>query len=184
MIISKKKTFEQHDNETISYYRHSVKSIEINDILQNNLDVDVCIIGAGFTGVSSALNLANKGYKVVILEAKKIGWGASGRNGGQLGNGMRRDQFYIEKKLGLEHAKELWNLGLEAVQEVKDYISKYNIDCDIIRGILTAGFYKSDSNYFFDIINHMQKKYNFENYEYFNSEEIKKKLSLIEFIFV
>ena len=80
-----------------------------------------------------------KGYSVALCEARILGWGASGRNGGQLGIGMRKDQFFIEKKLGFEHAKELWNIGLEAVSETTKLISKYNIQCALQKGVIHAG---------------------------------------------
>ena len=124
MFNSKKNTFKQHDNESISFYRQSVANLNILNKLESNLDVDVCVIGGGLTGVTSAFNLATRGYKVVLLEARNIGWGASGRNGGQLSIGLRKNQQFLEKKLGFSHAKELWNLGLEAVRESKHFISK------------------------------------------------------------
>ena len=108
-------------------------------VMEAGFDLDVCIIGGGLTGVTSALNLAKSGYDVALLEARKLGWGASGRNGGQLSFGLRREQNYIEKLLGMNHAKELWNLGLEAVKDVKDYISTYKIDCGIQQGVVHAG---------------------------------------------
>ena len=81
------------------------KNIKINE-LSNNINTDICVVGGGLTGISSALNLAKKGYLVALCEARTIGWGASGRNGGQLGIGMRKQQSLIEKKLGFDHAKE------------------------------------------------------------------------------
>ena len=100
MFFSKKNTFEQHDNELKSYYRHSVQDLNIDHILSDNLNVDVCVIGGGLTGISSALNLKNKGYNVALVEARKIGWGASGRNGGQLGGGLRKEQKIVSTKFG------------------------------------------------------------------------------------
>ena len=143
--FNKKPTYEQHDNEKINYYQFSSSKIKVKNLLNENLKVDVCIIGGGLTGVSSALYLAKKGYKIVILESRQIGWGASGRNGGQLGGGLRKEQKILEKKLGLNHALELWKMGLEAVDEVKNNINKYKIDCDLQNGVLTAGYYKDDS---------------------------------------
>ena len=119
MSINKKNTFEQHDNENGSFYSNSVSFPNLSNNLDHNFEIDVGVIGGCLTGISSALNLANKGYSVLVLEARKIGWGASGRNGGQLGIGMRINQPSLEKKLGIKHAKELWKLGLEAVDEAK-----------------------------------------------------------------
>ena len=160
MIFNKKKTYEQHDNEKGSFYKNTVKPHNSRDILEDYLEVDVCIIGGGLTGVSSALHLAKKGYKVAICESRLIGWGASGRNGGQLGNGMRKDQFFLEEKLGIDHAKELWNLGLEGVQNALDLINKYKIDCNLQNGVISAGCFDNDLKYFKYEKKHLEKYYN------------------------
>ena len=76
--FSKKPTYGQHDNEKLNYYQCSSPKINIQNELRDNLKVDICVIGGGLTGISSALYLAKKGYKVVVLEARKIGWGAQG----------------------------------------------------------------------------------------------------------
>ena len=107
MSLIKKKTYQQHDNEEGSFYKYSVKPFKFSESLETNLKIDICVIGGGLTGVSSALNLAKKGYSVALCEARTLGWGASGRNGGQLGIAMRKDEFVIEKKLGFDLAKEL-----------------------------------------------------------------------------
>ena len=120
--FNKKPTFEQHDNEKENYYQNSSTKIDFISKLEDSIDADICIIGGGLTGISSALYLSKKGYKIALIEARKIGWGASGRNGGQLGGGLRKDQKEVENKLGINQAKELWNLGIEAVEEVKENI--------------------------------------------------------------
>ena len=107
MTFIKKITYEQHDNEEGSFYKSSVNPFKGSGYLNNYLEVDVCIIGGGLTGVSSALNLAKKGFSVALCEARTIGWGASGRNGGQLGIGMRKEQSLIEKKLRIYFQKVL-----------------------------------------------------------------------------
>ena len=139
-MFNKNKTYEQHDNEKLSFYRSSIDDFNSQDILSSTSDVDICVIGGGLTGISSALNLSNKGFSVVLCEARKIGWGASGRNGGQLGIGMRKDQYTIEKKLGLSHAKELWNLGLESVSDVKNLIKEHNINCHLVIGVMSVSY--------------------------------------------
>jgi gamma-glutamylputrescine oxidase len=177
MLNNKKRTFEQHDNEKGSFYRHSVSNLNISfGLVESNLDVDICVIGGGFTGISSALNLAKKGYKVVLVEARKLGWGASGRNGGHLGLGMRKEQSVVEKKLGISHAKELWNLGSEAVTEALNYISAYKIDCNIQNGVMLAGYYPNDNIHFLNEIEHMQKNYQYEKYEYFDLKQIREQV--------
>ena len=176
-MFNKNQTYEQHDNEKISFYRSSVEDLNSQDQLTSNIDVDICIIGGGLTGISSAINLSKKGYSVILCEARKIGWGASGRNGGQLGIGMRKDQFTIEKKLGLKHAKELWSLGLEAVEDVKNLIKENEIDCHLVNGVMsTACFEKDIDEYKFEI-EHMAKNYDFEGYQFFNKEKIREEIN-------
>lgn len=176
-MFNKNQTYEQHDNEKISFYRSSVEDLNSQDQLTSDIDVDICVIGGGLTGISSAINLSKKGYSVILCEARKIGWGASGRNGGQLGIGMRKDQFTIEKKLGLKHAKELWSLGLEAVEDVKNLIKENEIDCHLVNGVMsTACFEKDIDEYKFEI-EHMAKNYDFEGYQFFNKEKIREEIN-------
>ena len=176
-MFNKNQTYEQHDNEKISFYRSSIEDLNSQDKLTSDIDVDICVIGGGLTGISSAINLSKKGYSVILCEARKIGWGASGRNGGQLGIGMRKDQFTIEKKLGLRHAKELWSLGLEAVEDVKNLIKENEIDCHLVNGVMsTACFEKDIDEYKFEI-EHMAKNYDFEGYQFFNKEKIREEIN-------
>ena len=88
----------------ISYYTASANEISTYSSLNANESCDVCVIGGGLTGLSAAINLRKKGFSVILLEARRLGFGASGRNGGQVGVGQRRDQFYLEKKFGLDQA--------------------------------------------------------------------------------
>ena len=77
MSFIKKKTYEQHDNEEGSFYKDSIKPFEFSKTLESNLDIDICVIGGGLTGISSALNLAKKGCSIALFEARTLGWGAS-----------------------------------------------------------------------------------------------------------
>jgi gamma-glutamylputrescine oxidase len=97
---------------------------------------NVAIIGGGYTGLSAALHLAEAGVDVVVIEAERVGWGASGRNGGQLHSGQRRDQDWLEAKLGREDAHHLWRLAEEAKALVKELIAKHGIDCDWRAGLI------------------------------------------------
>ena len=99
---------------------------------------DVCIVGAGFTGVSAALHLAERGYSVVVLEAARTGWGASGRNGGQVGSGLRESMDALERSLGPERAGTLWALCEEAKAVIAERIGRHGIQCDWRPGNLLA----------------------------------------------
>ena len=104
--------------------------------LEGDEKVDIAIVGAGYTGLSAALHLATAGYKVAVLEAHRAGWGASGRNGGQLGTGQRVEQADLEEKVGQAHARQLWDLAMEATDTAKSLIRQHNIDCDLQPGII------------------------------------------------
>lgn len=126
-----------------SYYLASTNQSLTFDALKGDIDCDVCIIGAGFTGLSAAIHLAESGHKVVVLEAHKIAWGASGRNGGQVCTGQRLEQASLEKILGVDKAKRLWQLSESAKSIVKERIQKHQIDCDYAPGILHLAAKKS-----------------------------------------
>ena len=105
---------------------------------QGELNCDVCVIGGGFTGLSTSLHLAKMGYDVILLEAQRVGFGASGRNGGQVGTGQRLEQDALEKLVGAAHARDLWELSLESVQLVRDLIRDNKISCDFVDGVIHA----------------------------------------------
>ncbi|MBV8658238.1 MAG: FAD-binding oxidoreductase [Burkholderiales bacterium] len=104
--------------------------------LTGSVDADVCVVGAGFAGLYTALRLAEAGKRVVVLEAAPVGWGASGRNGGQAILGYSCDMPPIEAQLGTEVALEIWQWIREAAQEIRDRIARHGIDCDLQQGHL------------------------------------------------
>ncbi|NJM83252.1 MAG: FAD-binding oxidoreductase [Tabrizicola sp.] len=106
--------------------------------LQGGAEADVCIVGGGYTGLSAALHLAQRGYDVILLEAHRVGFGASGRNGGQVGSGQRQDQIWIEKLAGRENAHRLWNLAEEAKGMVKSLIADHAMPVTFHPGIAHA----------------------------------------------
>ena len=121
-----------------SYYAATAKGPDPFEQATGALVSDVCIVGAGFTGLSAALHLAKAGYDVILLDAHRVGFGASGRNGGQVGTGQRVDQRALEKMVGKDRAKDLWQLSLESVQLVRDLIAAHGMDCGFTEGIIHA----------------------------------------------
>jgi gamma-glutamylputrescine oxidase len=105
---------------------------------QGDVSCDVCVIGGGFTGLSAALHLAERGYDVVLLEAQRVGFGASGRNGGQVGMGQRLDQDELEKMVGKDDARKLWDMASESVQLVRDMVAKHAPGAGFTDGIIHA----------------------------------------------
>lgn len=121
-----------------SYYENSTQRPPLRAALTSSIKADICIIGGGYTGLSCALELANKNYNVVVLEANGIGWGASGRNGGQCLFGYSTSHFKNIAKQGQVSEKWLFDTSLQAVQFVRDNIEKYDIDCDWQSGYAEA----------------------------------------------
>ena len=96
------------------------------------------MIGGGYTGLSAALHLAEAGMRVVLLEAQRVGWGASGRNGGQMGSGQRRDQDWLEARFGIGRARALWDMAEEAKALVRALVARHAIACDLRPGVISA----------------------------------------------
>jgi gamma-glutamylputrescine oxidase len=115
-----------------SYYSATAHPFENAPALQGEIETDVVVVGGGYTGLHAALNAAEYGYRVVLLEAERIGWGASGRNGGQMIPGWRKSAPELVKHFGAAHAKTLFGLALEARTLTLEQITKHNIDCDLI----------------------------------------------------
>jgi gamma-glutamylputrescine oxidase len=121
-----------------SYYEASVKRPLARAALVGDVDCDVCIVGGGLAGLSAAIELRHKGFRVVVLEAKQIGWGASGRNGGQVIAGLACDIAVVERQLGRDAAKRVWEMSLEAIDIIHERRRRYNIACDWQAGFLHA----------------------------------------------
>jgi gamma-glutamylputrescine oxidase len=158
---------------TESYYAATTNNMQAFPRLEDSLEADVCIVGGGFTGLSSALHLAQSGLKVILLEAEKVGWGASGRNGGQVGVAQRQDQYWLEDKLGKDLARQLWDLSVLSVDLVKELITKHNIDCDWTPGLLHAAYKKSHVEEYQQETEKLQSEYGFEHVRFVDENEIK-----------
>src|SRR5471032_1522991 len=121
-----------------SYYAATVAHAVAATPLEGAHSCDVCIIGGGFTGCAAALHLARRGLTVKLVEQSRLGWGASGRNGGQVHVGLRRDQNWLEAKLGSAAAHKLWELALDARAHLDSLIDSYGIECDYRPGLVHA----------------------------------------------
>ncbi|KJR92186.1 FAD-binding oxidoreductase [Burkholderia pseudomallei] len=121
-----------------SYYAATVNDTTRHPPLEGTIDADVCVIGAGLTGISAALNLAERGHSVAVLEASKVGWAASGRNGGQLIGGFACGIDAFEPYLNADEIRLVWDMGLETLAIAKERIAKHAIDCAFVPGYLSA----------------------------------------------
>lgn len=121
-------------DHTSSYYAASANPTPDRPALQGSHETDVCVIGAGYTGVSTALFLLEQGFRVTILEAARVGFGASGRNGGQIVNSYSRDIDVIERNVGPEQARLLGEMAFEGARIIRDRVARYDIKCDLKDG--------------------------------------------------
>ena len=119
---------------TASYYAASSVPQPDYPALAGEVNADVCVIGGGFSGLNTALELAERGFRVVLLEAHKIGWGASGRNGGQLIRGVGHGVEQFEGVIGKDGVRQMKLMGLEAVEIVRQRVERFNIACDLTWG--------------------------------------------------
>ena len=153
-----------------SYYHASQNRVLELSPLDGSRRADVCVVGGGYTGLSSALHLAQRGYDVVLLEARQPGWGASGRNGGQLCSGQRKDQVTLTKMVGADAARQFWELAEAAKNLAKKLIADHRIDCDLKPGIAHPNHkpgYAKDSEAYVDFL---RREYDYDQIEYLDRD--------------
>ncbi len=156
-----------------SYYAATRGESPVASPLVGETRADVCIVGGGFTGLSAALRLAERGVSVALLEGGPLGWGASGRNGGQVHVGMRREQDWLEKAVGRDDAEHLWRIAIDARDDLDRLMREHRIDCDYRPGYLHADHkarYVSDTR---DNVELLQSRYGYPHIRFVDREEIR-----------
>ena len=159
----------QQQEHTNSYYAASVNDVTNYPPLEGARSADVCVVGAGFTGVATALTLAERGFSVALVEANRVGWGASGRNGGQIINGIS-GLGKIAKKHGDEFASMLWDLKWRGNDIIYDRVEKYGIRCDLKSGFLEVATKPAHVRYFDEFVAEREKHKHPYKYEIWNRE--------------
>ncbi len=156
----------------LSYYSHSAHPFDHPNALMGDEHCDVCIIGGGITGCSAALNLAEKGYRVILLEAHTIGWGASGRNGGQSIFGLSCDETKLKKLVGLQSAQTIFDMTIESLHYQRSLIEQHQIDCDYQLG----GAHLATKPRHLDELKRWQDElacdFNYTHLKWFNQQEV------------
>lgn len=159
-----------------SWYAASAQALEELPSAKGALKFDIAIIGAGFSGLSSALHLSQLGYKVCVLDAHRVGWGASGRNGGQVGSGMRVGQDELEALVGFSRAKQAFDIGVEAADLVRSLIREHNIECSYKSGIIEAMHRPRFDDEIREYVELMHEKYDYQSMQYLSSEVMAEKV--------
>jgi len=146
-----------------SYYTASANAHPGYPRLEGETSVDVCVVGAGLAGLSTAIELADRGYSVLVLEAETVGWGASGRNGGQIIAGLACDQSVVEKALGFEAARQVWGITLEALDLVRERVRRFEIECDLTDGFLGVAVSRRKGEALREWFEDMAKRYGYDS---------------------
>jgi gamma-glutamylputrescine oxidase len=148
-----------------SWYAATATPLAPFEPLKGAHKADVCVVGAGYTGLSAALHLAQAGRDVVLLDAQRVGFGASGRNGGQLGSGQRMEQDDLEELIGAPEAAKLWDLGEDAKALVKSLIAEHHIECHLKPGVAWTGSSASDVKHLHTYADLLAQKYGYSDIE-------------------
>ena len=164
-------------NYVHSYYTDSANQQFDFPQLESDQRADVCVIGSGITGASSALELAKRGYKVIVLEAERVGWGASGRSGGQAIFGWASDQFTLEKMLGQDDARKMWDMSLESLAVTKRLIQEHNIDCDWSDGMVHLGIKPRHDAEIKEWYEHMVNVYGYESLQLWDQKTCRENIA-------
>jgi gamma-glutamylputrescine oxidase len=156
-----------------SWYAATAEALPPQPAARGDLSCDVCVVGGGYMGLSTALHLAERGYDVILLDAQRVGWGASGRNGGQVGTGQRLEVEDLEKMMGAGAAHDLWSLSLEAVDLVRDFVRDHAPEAGWRDGIIHAAHrarYVPDYHAYAD---HMAAAYGYDKLRKLDRDEMR-----------
>jgi len=165
-----------------SLYAATAVGVRDYPILDDDRQADVCVIGGGFTGLSAALNLAERGLNVVLLEAERVGFGASGRCGGLVGSGQRKEVLETEKMFGYERSKLLWDFAELAKQEIRDRVEKHDIACDLQRGQLLGVHKKRYLGFAREMADVLAERYDYPFCAALNQEETRARVASKSFL--
>ncbi len=160
-----------------SYYAAAAAPLPRFGPARGAVRCDVCVVGGGFTGLSTALHLAERGYDVRLVEAQRVGFGASGRNGGQVGQGQRVEQDDLEALVGLDHARRLWKIAMQSVELVRDLAARPEVHAQFHDGIIhadhKAGYVAHSRAY----VEKMQREYGYEHAQFLDRDALRERVN-------
>ena len=148
-----------------SYYAATRTELAAFPALQGATRADVCVVGGGYTGLSAALHLAQRGLDVVLCEAHRVGFGASGRNGGQVGSGQRQDQDWLKAAVGRDHARRLWDLAEDAKTLVKSLIRDHAMPVTFHPGVAHACYSDTETRHAHAYADRLRRDYGYTDIE-------------------
>jgi gamma-glutamylputrescine oxidase len=165
-----------------SYYVATANGLVDRPALEEDLTADVCVIGGGYTGLSAALNLADFGMSVVLLEAERIGFGASGRNGGLIGSGQRKDVIEMEEQFGLDRSREFWDFSELAKEEIRQRVEKHDIPCDLNKGQLVGVHKQSYAGWPQELADVLTERYEYPFCRALDADEVREYVATDQYV--
>ncbi|WP_239351292.1 NAD(P)/FAD-dependent oxidoreductase [Snodgrassella communis] len=166
-----------HTEPILSYYAASRNDHTYYPSLQGTVEVETCIIGGGLSGIGTALPLAQQQHSVALIEAAQIGYGASGRNGGQVIYGYAAEMSSIASMIGLKNAQTLWQWSRQAVALVEQQIQTYRIDCDWHRGYAHVAIRPRHLHALTEWVKEAAAHYHFHDYQIWNQHQLQQQLA-------
>jgi gamma-glutamylputrescine oxidase len=155
-----------------SYYLASANPAPPRPSLEGGIVADVCVIGGGISGCSTALHLAERGYRVALLEAERIGWGASGRSGGQAIGGFACGQETLVKQVGLADARRMWEISLEGLALIRDRVSRHGIECDLHWGQMHTAIKARQRDYLLHELHELEDTFGYHELEFMERDQV------------
>jgi gamma-glutamylputrescine oxidase len=156
-----------------NYYFASTPRPEPFAPLAGERKADVCIVGGGISGLSAALHLAERGFEVVLLEARHLGFGGSGRSGGQSIFGYACEQSTLEKAVGDGDAKKMWDIAVEGMNLQRELIAKHSIDCHYVPGHMIVGLKRRHDDALREEVAHLATKYDYTSLRLIGRDELR-----------
>jgi len=160
-----------------SYYAATATPFAEQPALQGEVTFDVCVVGAGIAGCATALELAERGYRVALIDAERVGWGASGRSGGQAIFGFGTGQDTLAAQVGVESARRMWDVSIEALEWVRERVARHSIDCDLHWGHLHVATRTRQRGELLELQRELAEVYAYRSPRFMEREEVESLLA-------
>jgi gamma-glutamylputrescine oxidase len=160
-----------------SYYSHSAVPAPDRPTLVGEVEADVCVIGGGIAGCSTALHLAERGYRVALLESHRVGYGASGRSGGQAIAGYACGQETLERQVGFENARRMWDVSIEGLRLIRDRVERHAIACDLHWGQMHVALKKRQRTDLLHEQQELETRYGYRQLRFMERAEVESVLA-------